>query len=274
LIAKPPDEIARAIHFPIFEGRDFFVYLWYCIKHKKMKTIINSTTVALLVLVGIAQLNTSCTLVGFAVGYNIDAKNYNENKTEDIKPAEIDRLKTGRNLVIVNTAGDSVSGKYEGTSQMEHEKYLENYNHFKALHSDDLSIPMIGDTIDVYGIEFNTTEKKRFVGVEINTIVLSSLDKNKTITVPISYGNVIVYYNNLPFMANRYSDLPLLTTVLLKDTSNNMLTIPVNEIGIIKADKISNARFKGLLIGMGIDAAVLVVSILAYGIATDWNGIY
>ena len=142
-----------------------------------MKTKIISTTVTIFILFGLAVLNTSCTLFGFAIGYSIDAKNIKKIKTEDIKLKEIDGLKIGRNVIIVNSPGDSLIGNYEGTSQMPPEKYLENYNRFKTLYADDLSIPMIGDTVDVYEREFGTIEKTLFIGFETNTIVLNHLNK-------------------------------------------------------------------------------------------------
>ena len=177
-----------------------FQYICDCSKHKKMKTKIISTTVTILLLFGLALLNTSCTLIGFAIGYSIDAKNINKRKTEDIKRTEIDQLKIGRNVIIVNSLGDSLIGNYEGTSQMPPEKYLENYNRFKTMHADDLSIPMIGDTVDVYEREFGTIEKTLFIGLETNTIVLNHLNKKETFNIPITSTDIFVYYNRKPFL--------------------------------------------------------------------------
>ncbi len=111
-------------------------------------------------------------------------------------------------MIIIDTIGKTVIGNYLGTSEVSHEKYLEDYKMFNSLHANDTSIPRIGDTVEVHKLNFNTTEKCLFVGLKIDTVLLNRLNNKEAFYITNSSRDRTVYYNKKRFLIDNYQGLP------------------------------------------------------------------
>jgi hypothetical protein len=228
-----------------------------------MKTCVISNILFLVLICNLIVLNSSCTFIGLAIGHSIDKK---DKDPYEIKPIEIQQIDQGRLLTIHCKDGRTIEGKYRGTSQISQEHFQEQYSAFKDLYPNDLSLPEIGDTMEIYYTQFKTTEKSRFKALETDLIILDQLNMGRTFNLPIASNEIFIYHNKKPFLPNNYIDIPRLTTIQIEETNNIELGIPVNEINIIKAHYRKNAQLTGSLIGLGVDVVIISSLFLYYSL--------
>lgn len=224
-----------------------------------MKTLLHSTLAIILILASLSVLNNSCTLIGLAIGSGIHKK---DKDPYVVKPIEIQQLNPGRLLTIIYKDDRTIEGKYKGTSQISQEQFSEEYSRFLNVHPDELSLPAIGDTMEIYYAVYKITEKCIFLALETNSIIVDRFNLETPFYVPINSNEIFLYRNGKVFLPNNYADIPCLTAIKIADTAHNLLNISVNEIKTIKAHYRKDARLEGSLIGLGLDVAI--ISVLIY----------
>jgi hypothetical protein len=229
-----------------------------------MKTIINSFMTILALISVLFIFNSSCTIIGLSVGASVDR---DHKKNDTIEAVYLKKINKGRKVELKLTNGNLVQGEYIGKSSMPQEKYAEIYSQFIDRHPGDLSIPKIGDTIDIYDTKLKSSKRGELISLKTDAIELGDLYYNKTIRNSIDTINNFIYNHGKPFMLSKYKDLPRINLVKIKDTNGKILTFEVNEIEVIYVNYKYRAKLSGALIGLSTDLAVIAILISLFSMS-------
>jgi hypothetical protein len=235
-----------------------------------MKTKINFS-IALMAISYLFLFSSCCTFIGgLVIGGNID-EHHRNNTT--IEANQIHKIRQGR-TVDINCNDTVTTGTYKGRIHLQQQEYAENYRKFKSLYPDDLSIPEIGDTIDIYNVKTGSIKRGKFIALETNRILMESLTSKGTIKVPLSLIDEQIYYNEKPFFIKNYADFPIITVIELKTRGKELLKFPVNGIDYITVHySYSNKEF-GLAVGFAMDVIIGLIIYNNVDFSSSSGGIF
>lgn len=208
-----------------------------------------------------------CTLGGYTVGNMIDSS---KPDTTFVAGSELESLKSGKQVKVTLVDGSQVTGKYLGFDQVPREEYAELYESFRQQNRDAASLPPLESKTEITlksGIKGERQlwgfDRKpdlgpfisvRFAGDTTSGVVqLSEVDR-----VIDANGNT-TRGETLRKLASE-NQIPLLQAIVVQDLSGTQ-QIPIHSVRQIGVKNKKIARWVGLGLGAGIDAAVIVGAI-------------
>ena len=200
--------------------------------------------------------SNSCTIIGYTVGASFDRGN---EESDTLNVMEINKINQGKTIELKCNDQKAYSGVYQGNKQISQDKYTDLYLQFKNNYPDDLSIPDIGDTIEIHNLKTGRLEKGRFIAFETDSVIMKSLDSDQVYHSKIELTDQVIFHRQKPFQASNYKDLPMITTIIIRNEAGNDLEFPVNDVDYILVNKEHYARILGLFIGMAVDVAMIVL---------------
>lgn len=186
----------------------------------KIKLIISLMAISCLFL-----LSSSCTIIGYTVGASFDRGN---EEIDTIRVIEINKINQGETIELKCNDQNVFSGVYEGNKQISQDQYSDLYLQFKNIYPDDLSIPDIGDTIEIHNLKTGDVEKGKFIAFETDSVIMKSLDSDQVYHSKIEQSDQIIFHHQKPFLISKYNDLPRITTIIIRNEEGNDLEFPVN----------------------------------------------
>ena len=177
---------------------------------------------------GLMLLLNGCTLIGgLAIGNGID-KHHKRNHI--IEANQIPKISKGRKIDITCSDGKVATGIYRGRTQLTQERYAENYLKFKSRYHEDLSIPDIGDTIDIYDLNNASLLRAKFIALDLKKLMLENLDSHEQFSISSKLVFKQIYFRDSPFNIKEYKDFPLITSIKLEEKDGDLFNYLVDEI--------------------------------------------
>ena len=235
--------------------------------------------------------STGCSIIGIAIGDNIDSKEVYYKKIEsDSTKFESLELVKGDSIKIVSTDGDTLAGIFIQYQTLSVEEYTKEF--IDAFGSKEY-FPKQYDTL--WTLEDDNIVKYEFLGFEYKNILVKD-EKNDTIVISLNESFILLEEQNQIFKEkefiefiefikdrteivksvsfHRYLQLMELFTSqnkrkILMTNLNDTLVIPIDDIFQIVVFYYKNYALEGFLVGFAID--VIIISIIySTGFGT-WN---
>ncbi len=238
-------------------------------------TVIKSSTknksVAMAVLVALANCISGCSVVGLGVGLAIDGATKDEKAIDKYQCGEI---KCNTKTVFHLNNGSTISGLFDGLENKREEEYNSEYIEFTENHKSDIFLPAIGDTLRIVYIDgyrgwheflgFDCSpglsgklmkESKRFSCACISTNELGSNVKKEYL---LEYLQEIKDNNGHSATGEELGHLILHTSVPLRSRmaiigDSGFEYVTIEEVASIDIPRSKNAKWIGLGIGLFID---------------------
>lgn len=209
--------------------------------------------------------SSCCTLIGgLVIGNGID-EHHKSNTI--IEANQIHKLRKGRKIDINCSDTVVTTGIYKGTIQLPKEEYAEKYRKFRSLYAEDLSIPDIGDTLDIYDTKSGSIKRGKFIALETNKILMEDMHSPGTVKIPLSLINKQIYCHDKPFFIKEYTDFPIITIIKLETKKVELLNFPVDEIDYIVLHYHYSNKEIGLAVGFAMD---VIIGLIIYN-NVDWD---
>ena len=203
------------------------------------------------------MLLNGCTLIGgLAIGNGLD-KHHKSNYI--IEANQIYKISKGRKIDINCNDGKVVTGIYKGRTQLTQERYAENYLKFKNRYSEDISIPDIGDTIDIYDLNNASLLRAKFIALDLKKLMLENLDTQEQFSISSKLVFKQIYFRDKPFDIKDYKDFPQITIIKLEEKEGELFNYLVDEIEYVTVHYKYQAKYIGFAIGLAIDITIALV---------------
>jgi hypothetical protein len=222
----------------------------------------------------------SCSVIGLGIGAAIDHSNPD---TKSVENREIDKMGRGTSVTVHLLDESKLDGSFDGLVGILEARYAESYSSIRARYNDLISLPAIGDVIEIncrwrkktsyefrgFDYEYRrrrgrvSLKKKEFPGVQYIYLSAKPADEdefekfylNDLREVADKHGNV-VKGGQLRELAEK-GRIPLRSAVSLK-TSTGKKLITVDRIGLLEGPRVNNAKYLGLLAGLVVDVILVV----------------
>jgi len=224
----------------------------------------NLLIIIILLMIGINLLMNSCSLIGIGIGAAADGS---KPKEYSIGANHVNKIKNKSKVIIHKKDGTQINGKFVGTSQIAQQDYAEEYEKFKKNNHNKRSkfFPDIGDSLMIIFKDANLEFYGLFLGFDYDQIIYSDLtgDRIFNIIYDTSYTSILYKEKYLDYIYIKeliyYGRIPTLLAINLLVNDTSTLFIPANDIDKIISKNKRNAKFKGLGIGLVIDAIIFVI---------------
>lgn len=205
-----------------------------------------------------------CTLIGLLVGSSIDSSKPEYTTLSGWKIASI---QTGKKIVLYLYDGKAVTGKFQGIEKISQELYQERYG--QAIREiPDLELLTIGNEITLTN-EMDRSGNYLFQGFDPDVLLVSTLDQRESGQIRLKgikeiktrYG--MINTDNLKNLMSQ-NRLPVYSTIIIGEepiSSQNRISIPMNDIYQIEYKNSKNATVMGAVVGATFDAIIIVSAI-------------
>lgn len=222
----------------------------------------------LLVLVYLMVQLSGCTLIGMGLGSLLDNVTPKESKTlygDDIAAAS-----PGKKVTIVLRSGTSLDGTFFKFYQLSRDEYAPLYPQDERLGSGALRLPRLGEKLSVVQPGGKTTDWE-FYGFDLGgtialrrpaTYFIVKMSLNDIHGLRDAQGELL----NVPFLKTSLNNaqVPFMTAVWLLSEKGKVI-IPSDQILEIRMEKGKSGKTIGMVIGMVLDAYVIVSYLLGGG---------
>lgn len=213
---------------------------------------------------------SGCSLIGFGIGSAIDAKNTHMI----VPPGNAVTVAPGAVLAVELDDGTTARGKYDGVERQKASEYAPRFTSWREGVVSGFWVPAIGDSVV---LETRAGQKlpARFLGFSYRAIDVETAGDPTPHPLPFETLSRVTAatgeFAQADTLAARDAEgkLPVCTLLRLR-RSREVRTVPLDAVRTVQLEGHGAAR-KGLLIGLGLDAAavVLVVAIAAAVAGTE-----
>jgi hypothetical protein len=246
-----------------------------------------ATIVACSVLGGLVLLDlTGCSIIGWRIGANSDAK---KPDSLMVQSWQLETVHNGRKLVLYLVDGSVVTGTLQRVVQDSTPPYEERYASFAATLTAPTGFPAPGDSVTLRK-DRGTRTRARLIGYDFDRIVVQP-EAGPPVTVLSKDANRIEWRDQpiaaFPLMSwLQYSRVPLLSSLVIKQSDQDASAattsgssavsraspkagktverhVPVSDVRQIQCANIKHGARDGFIIGLAIDAVIVVVALVA-----------
>ncbi len=221
---------------------------------------------AIIAAICLVPILTGCSVVGFAVGTAIDGSHPKYSAVEDGK---LDDVKDGKQVIVKLDDSTEIAGKFGGNSLTDDSIYIRTYTQARTEIASQLILPGIGDTV-----AFSYPSGAMLSGTLVGFQQKFPSSPCSTYVVLNSAGNGVKTQERLkylPFLYRSKSDsletskicdliaerkIPLMSQLTVID-SIGYKDIPMERVTEVQVKNKRSAKWIGLGIGLGVDAAMV-----------------
>jgi len=220
--------------------------------------------------------STGCSMIGLAIGGNIDTKEAYDKKIEsDSTKFESLELVEGDSIKIVSTDGDTLAGIFIQYQTLSVEEYTKEF--INAFGSKEY-FPKQYDTL--WTLENDNVVKYEFLGFEYKNMLVKD-EKNDTLAISLNESFILLEEQNQIFKEKEFIEFIKDRTEIVKSVSfhrylqlmelftgqnkrkilmshmKETLVIPIDNISQIVIVYHKNYALEGILVGIVIDVIIL-----------------
>ena len=198
---------------------------------------------------------SSCSLIGLAAGWRIDAK---RPRYEELRASQLVRVAPGEHITLLLEDSTRVTGVYLGSAHIADSNYRAVYDAWRVRHVRGPAFPEIGEPVQLKPGGKGAFNAFVAEGVELQSHRLGRYShENKGWLVRHDGSKLdLIEVRDLALSG----ELPLATALRI-ETELGKRSIPVNRIAMIGVSRARHAALKGFLVGLASD--LLVVAVIA-----------
>lgn len=217
-------------------------------------------TLLLAAFIMILCLLNGCTVIGLAIGASADG---GKPDKKDYAISEIERIKPGKEVTVVLNTKYMISGEYLRTTRITDQEYDSIFSEFREKSFDLAAIPGPGDTItildlagqqwtfELIGYNYDYLTVRRIGETEQRVFLISNIAE-------ITAGNETMISVEELKMIIAGPRIPVLQAMVL-NINGDTVVIAASRIDRVFSIEKKHGIWKGLAIGLAIDAGALVV---------------
>lgn len=206
-----------------------------------------------------------CSVLGFVIGNGVD------NSSEDVTKLnwqDTGLLKPGTEITVIRRNGQVDTGKFLGMVKQSYDEYSMEYTKSRDGVEDDVSFPVLGETISWQSKITGNVMVEQFNGFDLGSLVLQR--GNSTQERKVAYEKIEhVWFSNGKSLTGRELDsLAILRSIPLRTKMHivaprDTTKISFEDFQFTETPGSKNAKWTGLAIGAAIDCAIIVGASIA-----------
>jgi hypothetical protein len=196
-----------------------------------------------------------CSGIGYAIGEAIDNS---QPDTVTLRMEQLGALESGRKLEVIRHDDRRDIGEFVGLHPTPQDNYCATYDSMRhALQG--LSLPAIGDYLDLSWFSGNKSMRVRFQGFDYNAIIFTSEDKSTRASLDslwriLDSRGKLIEIKGIQLAINS-SQVPIVSQITISK-DDKILHISSLDVKRIETGNPKRAKYIGAAIGLPIDAYV------------------